>query len=205
MQPIGNYMQLLIATRNRHKLSEISAILKLPGVELCSIADWPTALPEVVEDGATFEANALKKAATLADASGVWALADDSGLEVDALGGAPGVWSSRYAGREGDDAANNRKLLRELARHEQRHARFRCVMVLAAPDGRNWSVAGVCEGVILQQPEGDGGFGYDPLFQPLGYSRSFAALPAAVKNSISHRAKALQQAAEAWRDLICER
>ena len=194
-------VRLLVATRNAHKLAEIRAILDWPGVALVG-ADEVPGLPEVEEDALTFEGNALKKARTLRDASGLWTLADDSGLEVDVLGGAPGVFSARYAGEPTDHAANNHKLLAALDGAENRSARFRCVLALAAPDGREWTISGSVEGRIALSPSGTEGFGYDPLFIPDGYDQPFAAMPAQVKNSISHRARALAAAAAAWRDLI---
>ena len=197
-------MTLLIATRNAHKLAEIREILTLPGLTLTGIHEYPSSLPEVVEDAATFEGNALKKARTLCQASGLWTLADDSGLEVDALGGAPGVYSARYAGEGASDADNNRKLLAELTGVTDRRARFRCVLALAAPNGREWSVEGRCEGFLAQTPKGVSGFGYDPLFHPLGESRSFAEMPAAEKNRISHRARALAVARHEWAALLGE-
>jgi len=197
-------MKLLVATRNRHKLDEIRAILSLPGIELIGADVHTPPLPEVVEDAATFEGNAIKKARTLCDASGLWTLADDSGLEVDFLGGAPGVFSARYAGEGAGDAANNARLLRELEGVDDRRARFRCVLALAAPDGRVWTVEGRCEGRIARAPSGAGGFGYDPLFHPDGGTCSFAELTPAEKNRISHRARALAAAVLEWRALIPE-
>jgi len=190
-------MKLLIATRNRHKFQEISDILRSPHLSFSSLHDWATP-PEVIEDGATFELNAKKKAVTLARFSGHWTLADDSGLEVDALGGEPGVYSARYAGEPSDDAANNRKLLDTLAAHANRHARFRCVIALSDPLGETRSVCGTCEGTLLTAVRGQGGFGYDPLFVPSGYDRTFAELSAEIKNTISHRAKALSLAVNQW-------
>ena len=191
---------LLVATRNRHKLDEIRAILGLEAAQLRSALDYPD-IPDVVEDGATFEANAIKKAVALRDATGCWALADDSGLEVDALGGAPGVRSARYAGEPCDHAANNAKLLRELAGASDRRARFRCVLALAGPDGSIRTVDGRCEGRIAHELRGAGGFGYDPLFLPDGHDVTFAELGAAAKNAISHRGRALATAQKAWHDL----
>ena len=150
-------MKLLIASRNKHKIGEIRAILKMPGLELLSAADVP-AFPDVEEDGATFADNAAKKARELCRASGLWTLADDSGLEVDALDGAPGVFSARYAGVHGDDARNNRKLLQALAGIKDRGAQFHCAVALCAPDGRVWQVDGICRGKILETPNGAGGF-----------------------------------------------
>lgn len=194
-------MKLLVATRNRHKLDEIRAILAVPGLELVAAGDIP-GLPDVVEDGATFPENAAKKARQLCDASGLWTLGDDSGLEVDALGGAPGVFSARYAGAHGDDAANNRKLLADLAGVADRGAQFRCAIALAAPDGRLWGVEGCCRGRLLTAPRGSSGFGYDPLFVPDGHRQTFAELAGAEKNRISHRARALASAHAEWLHLL---
>ena len=193
-------MQLLIATRNRHKLDEIRAILGGPGIEWKSALDFPH-LPDVIEDGDTFEANAAKKARALAAATGCWALADDSGLEVDALGGAPGVRSARFAGEPTDHTANNEKLLRDLAGHTDRTARFRCVLALAAPDGSVRFAEGRCEGRIAESLRGAEGFGYDPLFVPDGFEQTFAELGAEIKNTISHRARALAAARATWAEL----
>jgi len=190
-------MKLLVATRNAHKLAEIRAILSVPGLELVGAGELP-GLPDVEEDAPTFEGNASKKARTLAVAAGCWTLADDSGLEVDALGGEPGVHSARYAGPEASTPANNAKLLRELRGVRDRRARFRCVLALAAPDGRVWTVDGRCEGHLLEEPRGAQGFGYDPLFVPEGYDQTFAELAPAVKNRLSHRGRALARAVAEW-------
>ena len=190
-------MKLLIATRNQGKLTEMRDILRGVDVALLGIDEVGT-LPEVEEDGDTFTANAVKKARTLALAAGLWALADDSGLEVDALGGAPGVYSARYAGQPADYRANNAKLLRELAECPDRAARFRCVMALSRPDGRTDTVSGVCEGEITDACRGSEGFGYDPLFVPAGETRTFAEMPSAEKNRLSHRADALRKAVDRW-------
>lgn len=190
-------MKLLIATRNAHKLDELRAILDLPGIELISAADIPNA-PEVEEDGDTFEANATKKAVTLATFSGLWSLADDSGLEVEALGGVPGVHSARYAGAPTDYRANNTKLLAALEGKTNRRANFRTVLALSSPGGEARAVEGRCGGVILKELRGREGFGYDPLFLPDGYEQTFAEMPAEQKNRISHRANALARAKEAW-------
>jgi XTP/dITP diphosphohydrolase len=168
-------MQLLIATRNAHKLEEIRAILELPGLDILSVDDVP-GLPEVIEDRDTFEGNATKKAVELAAASGLLTMSDDSGLEVDALDGAPGVYYSRYAGEPSNDAANNKKLLAALEDGSDRTARFRCAIALATPEGRSQTVDGSCEGVIGLTPKGDQGFGYDPLFVPNGVKCTFAEL-----------------------------
>jgi XTP/dITP diphosphohydrolase len=186
-------MKLLIATGNRHKLREIKMLFDIPGVEIMGLADFGD-LPEVVEDGDSFEANAIKKAVTMAEATGVLTMADDSGLEVDALAGAPGVYSARYAGEPTDDAANNRKLLSELAGVEDRQARFRCLIALAGPGIKPLTVEGRCEGAIARSPSGENGFGYDPLFVPKGFGCSFAELSDDEKNRISHRGVALAEA-----------
>lgn len=190
-------MILVLATRNRHKAAEITALFHAPGIEWKTAADYPD-VPAPAEDGATFEENAVKKAVAWARATGHWALADDSGLEVDVLCGEPGVRSARYAGEDADDAANNRKLLIELEGETDRQARFRCVLALASPDGRVRTVEGVCKGRILTAPRGANGFGYDPLFVPYGHDQTFAEMPPDLKNRISHRARALQAAQAAW-------
>lgn len=161
--------------------------------ELCSVADFPE-LPPVVEDGQTFRENAVKKALTVAEILKEWTLADDSGLEVDALGGAPGVYSARFAGEPGDDRKNNEKLLRLLAGvpSEQRTARFRCVLALASPEGEVWTTERTCEGLIGLAPRGDQGFGYDPLFYLPELGVTMAELPEEKKNEISHRGKAMR-------------
>jgi XTP/dITP diphosphohydrolase len=194
-------MKLLIASRNPHKLSEIRAIFNLPGVEIVGAheIEW---LPEVVEDGRTFQANAVKKAVSLAMLTKLWTLADDSGLEVEALNGAPGVYSARFAGEPANHAANNLKLLRLLENQERRAARFICVLALASPGGRAQIVEGICQGRILRESRGEHGFGYDPLFVPDNYEQTFAQMDAALKNEISHRAKALKRAMQAWSELL---
>ena len=195
-------MKLLVATRNRHKLDEIRQIFALPGLELLAADEVPGLPEEVVEDAETFEGNALKKARELCAASGLWTLADDSGLEVAALGNAPGVYSARYAGEPCSTPANNAKLLCELKGVADRRARFRCAIALCAPDGREWTVEGRCAGHIIGEERGANGFGYDPLFVPDGYGQTFAELDGGVKNRISHRGIALAQAAAAWRAML---
>ncbi len=194
-------MKVLIASHNAHKIEEIRAIFDLPGVAWVSAGEI-AGLPDVVEDGDTFEANAIKKATELARLSGMWTLADDSGLEVTALGNAPGVYSARYAGEPCDHARNNEKLLRELAGKEDRSARFRCVAALSDPSGRAETVSGSCEGRIAEAPRGAGGFGYDPLFVPEGHEVTFAEMAAGVKNRLSHRARAMVAARERWGVLL---
>jgi XTP/dITP diphosphohydrolase len=194
-------MKLVIATRNAHKLDEIHDIFDFANLEVLSAFDFPD-VPDVVEDGKTLEDNAKKKAVEIALATGCWALADDSGLEVNALNGAPGVYSARYAGEHCSYADNNARLLKELAGKTDRSARFRTVIALSDPGGNVQTVAGECPGVIIGEQRGTNGFGYDPLFVPSGYSETFAELSAEVKNRISHRAKALHKAQDAWSGLL---
>ena len=176
--------KLIVATHNAHKLREIGEIL--PGWEIAGEDAG------VEETGSTFAENALIKArAVAARHPGAWVLADDSGLAVDALGGAPGVRSARYAGRDGDTPANNALLLKNLAGVADRRAHFACVLAFVAPCGRESLFEGRCDGRIAEAPSGAGGFGYDPLFIPDGHDRSFADLSPAEKNAISHRGRAL--------------
>jgi XTP/dITP diphosphohydrolase len=189
--------RLVLATRNRKKRAELEAILAPLGLRVHTLDEFPE-VPEVVEDGATFEANARKKARAVAEATGLVALADDSGLEVDALGGLPGVHSARFAGEPADDARNNQLLLERLrdVPPERRGARFRCVIAVAVPGGETFVAEGSCEGRIGCEPAGEGGFGYDPLFIVDGYGQTFAQLPPEVKHRISHRGRALAAAAD---------
>ena len=188
-------MTIVLATRNPGKISEIEALLT--GVRVAPAASFP-GCPEPEETGRTFEENVLIKARAVAGFTGKTTLADDSGLEVDALGGAPGVHSARYAGATASDRDNICRLLEALAgvADGDRTARFRCVMAVVVPDGRTWTSDGVCEGRILREPRGESGFGYDPLFVPAGYDSTFAELDARTKNRISHRAMALRRIAE---------
>lgn len=201
--------RLLVATRNHGKLAEIRAALAGAVGQVVGLDDVE-GIPEIDEDGRTFVENATKKAEDVRRIAGGWVLADDSGLEVDALGGVPGVYSARYATPadrerldvrfdEGQDTANNAKLLDALAGVSpgERAARFRAVLALASPDGAMRTFEGACEGTILEAPRGDRGFGYDPLFQPEGESRAMAEIPIEEKNSISHRGQALA-ALRAW-------
>lgn len=185
---------LVVATKNPGKLREIREIMG-SNVRLLSLAEFPD-VGDIVEDGRTFEANAIKKALAAAHHTGHVSLADDSGLEVDALDGAPGVYSARFAGERATDEQNNLKLLRLLedTPDEQRTARFRCVIAVGAPDGSVQTAQGTSEGRILRNPRGTGGFGYDPLFLVSGERRTFAELPPEEKNRLSHRGKALQSA-----------
>jgi XTP/dITP diphosphohydrolase len=181
---------IVVSTRNAHKLAEIRDILDDREVRDLSAIENP---PHVEETGATFLENATLKALAMSHLSDDLILSDDSGLEVDALGGAPGVYSSRFAGEEGNDARNNAKLLRELEGRDDRSARFRCVMVLARKGEVLADFSGTVEGTILTAARGTGGFGYDPLFVPEGFDQSFAELGEATKNSLSHRARALAE------------
>jgi XTP/dITP diphosphohydrolase len=196
-------LKLLIATSNRHKIEEIRAILSLPGIALVAPADVGVSA-EVEEDLPTFTGNAAKKAVTLAQRSGLWAIADDSGLEVEALNGDPGVRSARYAGEPVSYEANNRKLLRNLAGAANRRARFRCAVALASPAGEVRVVEGDCRGAIVHAPRGTGGFGYDPLFVPDGYAETFSEMDPVLKNSLSHRGAAFRKAASEWGAFLVE-
>ncbi len=181
--------KIVLATRNPDKVREIRQILK--GFELLSLNDFPDA-PEVEETGETLEENAVIKARSASEASGLIALADDSGLEVDALGGLPGVRSARFAGEDVGYEDNNRKLLELLRLEKNRAARFRCVIAVFEPGRGAVTREGVCEGNITETPAGSGGFGYDPVFLAKDAGKTFAELSAAEKNAVSHRARALQ-------------
>jgi len=184
--------RLLAATGNAHKIREFRDILGVMGIDFVA-PDEIGGIPEPEESGATFEENAAIKAFSAARHSGMDAFADDSGLEISALGGAPGIFSSRYAD---SDAARIERVLREMACVEDRSARFVCAVAVASPDGRVETARGVVEGVIIDAPRGNGGFGYDPIFVPDGYDFTFAELPSEIKDSISHRANAFKVAAE---------
>jgi len=188
---------LIVATRNMGKLLEIRMILEGVDCTIYSLEDFP-GLPEIEEDGATFEQNAIKKAATIARLAGIPALADDSGLAVDCLGGKPGVFSARYAGPDATDEMNNARLLDDLrgVPHERRGAAFHCVIALCLPDGSCTTFTGELRGTILDSPKGKGGFGYDPLFLVEEEGVTLAELPLVRKNSLSHRAKALNMLKE---------
>ncbi len=187
-------MELLVATRNAGKLREIRRLLAESAIEVRGLDDFPE-LPEVVEDGETFLDNARKKAVQIARASGRMTLADDSGLEVTALGGRPGVYSARYAGAGASDADNNARLLNDLAGvpEIERQAAFQCAMVLADPEKVLHEVDGRVDGMILSAPSGEGGFGYDPLFFLPEHDCTMAELSLEIKNRISHRGRALRE------------
>jgi XTP/dITP diphosphohydrolase len=189
-------LTLVMATKNPGKVREMAELLRDLGVRLLSLADFPE-LPDIPEEGTTFRENAVAKAREVARLTGLPALADDSGLEVAALDGRPGVWSARYAldvtgGRPPTDEENWRKLLAEMAPvpWERRQARFVCVMALAWPDGRLYTTEGELRGLIALAPRGDQGFGYDPVFWLPEYQKTVAELPLAEKNRISHRGEA---------------
>lgn len=194
-------MKFVLASHNKKKLQELGDILGILGIEIVPL---PEGAPEPAEDGDTFEANARIKARAAAEFTGLPAIADDSGLCVDALDGAPGVYSARYSG--GGDGENNAKLLREMEAvpDGKRTARFVCAIACVLPDGREFTVRGACEGVITRELSGDGGFGYDPLFYVPEYECTFGVLSADVKNRISHRAKALASFAETLKNEIQE-
>ncbi len=196
-------MDLVIATKNRNKLEEIRQILAGTDLKVLGTADIQS-LPDVVEDGLTFEENARKKALTIAKLTGRLTLADDSGLVVDALNGRPGVHSARYSGENATPAENNRKLLEELkdVPMKKRTARFVCVMALARPSGKVSVVEGRAEGIITSELRGREGFGYDPLFLVPDEGKTFAEMSSEAKNKISHRARALQKAADVLRTIV---
>jgi len=183
-------MKLIIASGNAGKIREIRAILGNCFEEILSVREAGI-FHETVEDGNTFLENAQKKAAEIAALSGCAALADDSGLCVDALGGAPGIYSARFCGRHGDDDANNRLLVEKLSGVENRRAHYACAMSIVFPDGRDKHAEGKLFGLIVEEPKGSGGFGYDPYFFLPEYGCTAAELSADEKNRISHRAKAL--------------
>lgn len=187
--------KVVLATRNAHKVPEIARILSAAGalVSLVSVADFP-GVDDVEETGLTFEENALLKAHAVAAATGLPALADDSGLSVAALGGMPGVFSARWAGVHGDDAANLRLVLAQLTTvpDSARQAAFVCVAALALPDGTAWTEEGRVDGVVVRAPRGSNGFGYDPIFVPSGSSRTTAELTPDEKDAISHRGRAFR-------------
>jgi XTP/dITP diphosphohydrolase len=192
---------LVVGSRNEKKRKEIVELLAGRGIEVRDLRDFPD-VPEVLEDGGSFLANGRKKASEYARALGQWVLADDSGLVVPALGGAPGVDSALYAGQHGDDEANNDKLLREMANltGEQRNAYYVCVLVLADPSGQVRAEAeGRCGGRIATERRGQGGFGYDPLFLLPEYHCTFGELPPRVKQALSHRARALEKIQASFR------
>ncbi len=187
--------RLILATRNPGKVREIAAIYDHLGIVWLSLADVPE-IGEVAEEGATYAENAAAKARVVAAAGGLPALADDSGVEIDALGGAPGIHSARFLGERATDAERNARILQELedVPDPRRTARYLAAVALALPDGSVRICEGTCEGSIAPSPRGTGGFGYDPIFLPAGEIRTMGEIPADIKNRISHRARALRAA-----------
>ena len=199
-------IKLLVATTNPGKFAEVKDFLRQLPLEVLSLSDLAT-WPKIIEDGATFEENALKKARALAEYSGYLTLADDSGLEVDALNGAPGIYSARYCGEEGNDKKNNEKLMHELRElpEEKRTGRFVCALALCAPKSRDkieWIVRESCEGRIAFALKGENGFGYDPLFFYPSLGKTFGEIDRAIKATVSHRGKALKKLAEMLPSLV---
>ena len=194
-------MQIVLATRNRGKLRELKKMLQTadPTIQVLGLDSFPHIGP-IEEPGATFVENAVHKASTVCQSTGLPSLADDSGLEVDALEGRPGVYSARFSGPGATDAENNRKLLSAMQEvpRESRTGRFRCVLSACLPGGRHLTVEGIWEGWIAGEPRGTNGFGYDPLFVDQATGRTAAEMPEAEKNAGSHRARALQRFVRAW-------
>ncbi|MCZ6528570.1 MAG: XTP/dITP diphosphatase [Candidatus Dadabacteria bacterium] len=184
--------EVVLATGNKGKVKEFSNLLEGVFEKIISLSDLGSP-PEVIEDGLTFRDNALKKAREIARYSGKLTLADDSGLEVDALNGRPGIYSARYSGEGATNKTNIVKLLAELGDNPNRKARFVCVLALVDPNGEELVVEGFCEGVILDEPRGEGGFGYDPVFYLPDKRKTMAELEPELKNTISHRANALKK------------
>ncbi len=196
-------MDIVLATRNKKKIEEIKRIMTGMAISIFTLSDF-LGCPEVEEDGTSFEENAIKKAVTVARYTGKSSLADDSGLEVYALSGAPGTLSSRYAGEAADDRSNIKKLLYEmrLMVKEERKARFVCCVALVLPDGSVTTFFGYAEGRIGTEPKGFKGFGYDPVFYPDSYSKTFAEMSDEEKDAISHRGGALKEVQRYLREKI---
>ncbi|MGE5454420.1 MAG: XTP/dITP diphosphatase [Methylocystaceae bacterium] len=198
--------QVLLATRNEKKRLELANILGDKGIEVLSLQNYPE-IPDVEETGETFAENALLKARTVCQHTGLITLADDSGLEVDFIGGQPGVYSARFAGKAHDDQLNNQKLLALLSGVPSvaRTARFRCVIAIVTPEGKEYLTSGQVEGFIGEGSVGEKGFGYDPLFIPAGFDHTFGELSSEVKNRISHRGRALTLAASILKEVAGDR
>lgn len=197
-------MKIVLASRNRHKIGELEALLSkyLYDVTVLSLDDVGIE-DDIEENGTTFEENAFIKARAAAK-SGHISIGDDSGLSVRALSGAPGIYSARFAGDHGNDAANNAKLLKELEGKDDRYGEFVCAIACVMPNGEEFCVRGTAAGEILFEPDGNGGFGYDPLFYSLEAKKSFAALTAEEKNAVSHRGKAIELFAKKLKEIISE-
>ena len=187
-------MTIVLATTNKKKVEEIKRIFSGLKIKFLPLDSFPDC-PEIIEDGKTFRANAVKKAVAIAKNTGFPAMADDSGLEVKALGGAPGVFSARFAGEAADDQKNVTKLLREMKqlKDEAREARFVCCIAFALPEGEHKTFTGYVSGKIGNKKKGFNGFGYDPVFYPSGYDRTFAEMTGAEKDLLSHRGRALRR------------
>lgn len=198
-------MRVVLATRNAHKVDELRRILSAYDVQLVSLSDYPD-VADVPETGATFADNALLKARAVAVATGLVAIADDSGLSVDALNGMPGVLSARWAGRHGDDVANLQLVLGQIADvpEERRGAAFVCAAAAVAPGGREVVVEGRVEGRLVHAPRGHNGFGYDPIFTPIGETRTTAEMSAEEKDAISHRGIAFRALAPRLHELAAD-
>ncbi|MGE5443704.1 MAG: XTP/dITP diphosphatase [Ignavibacteriales bacterium] len=181
----------MLATKNRGKIEEFISLLRGVFQKIMTLTDLDSA-PDIVEDGNTFRENALKKARFISEFTQKLVLADDSGLEVEALGGRPGIFSSRYAGEGARDKDNIDKLLRELSGLSNRKGRFVCSIALVSPDGKEIVAEGACEGIIIDEPRGESGFGYDPVFLIPEMNKTFAELGPEEKNRISHRARAVK-------------
>ncbi|MGI5901510.1 MAG: XTP/dITP diphosphatase [Desulfitobacteriia bacterium] len=202
-------MKILLATTNKGKINEFRRLLETSTIEVLSLHSFPE-LPEIEENGRTFAENAFIKARTAAQLTNLLTIADDSGLEVEALKGAPGIYSARYAGEPKDDGRNIEKLLAELEEinpsesfsPEKRRARFRCCLAIVDPEGEEHLVEGTVEGYILTKPRGTGGFGYDPVFYVPEFNKTMAELTMAEKNSISHRAQAFQKAVPIIKNIL---
>ena len=187
-------MEIVLATTNPNKLREFRAMLQDIDIEVVSLDSFSNC-PEIIEDGESFAENALKKARTIAQHTGCMTLADDSGLEVDFLGGMPGIYSARYAGEKADDRKNNEKLLKKLkdVPTGKRGARFKCVIAAVAPDGAKQVVEGAYPGIIIPEPRGSNGFGYDPIFLDEQTGLTYAEMDPEYKNRISHRSQAIRE------------
>ena len=191
--------QIVLATGNKGKIREFSEAFSHLSID-CVPVKAVISVEEPEETGTTFMENALLKARYYAKATNRPCLADDSGITVDVLNGAPGVYSARYAGRHGDDNANNEKLIRELQGKSNRTGHYVCALALVYPDGREVTAEGYCDGLVQDEPKGENGFGYDPLFIPKGYDKTFGELSVELKNKISHRAKSLHKLEELIRE-----
>ncbi len=198
-----NIDQVFIATKNKGKINEFAAFFEKKGVKVKSLLDLEKDV-DVIEDGTIFEENAIKKAETIGKQINQVVISDDSGLEVDALGGKPGIYSARFAGIEKNDDANNEKLLKELVGipEEERQARFVCVLAVFIPGEKTKTVRGTCEGLIATERSGDHGFGYDPIFYLPQHNKTMAELEKHEKNTISHRANALNILAKHWDEWV---